>query len=172
MLVVVIMDGLVQTGIAVGRGYCLISKIIAIVTIFCCMSVFVWGFNNRNDKNLYTTTTTGTLSNVQVTTEMSSRGQTSYSMIGQVTYTFKGESKTQNITGSKVYSDGQKVQLLVNPKTGESVLKDSYVSPAKLARYVMAGACCFSVLMVIWFFVLSTDVGCAVAVAGQIFSRS
>ena len=166
------MDGVVKTGVALGRGYCLISKIFVVVTIFCCMSVFVWGFSNRNDKNLYTTAATGTLSNVQVTTERSNKGQTSYSTIGQVTYTFKGVKRTQNITGSKVYSDGQKVQLLVNPKTGESVLKDSYVSPAKLARYVMAGACCFSVLLVIWFFVLSTDVGCAVAVAGQIFSRS
>jgi hypothetical protein len=155
-----------DTAIALGRGYCNISKVASIVVMFCCLSIFIWGFSNRNDKSLYTTSAKGELSNVHVTAEKDGRG---YSMIGAVTYTFKGTQRTQNITGNKVYSDGQKVQLLLDPKTGDAVLKDAYTSPAQAAGYAMGIACCGIVFLILYFLFLNTDAGCAIAVMDKIF---
>ena len=137
--------------------------------MFCCLSVFIWGFSNRNDKSVYTSSATGKLSNVHVTVEKDSRGSVTHSTFGAVTYTFKGTQRTQNITGSKVYSDGQTVKLLVDPKTGDAVLKDEYISPAQAAKYAMGIACCGIVFLILYFFFLNTDAGCAIAVMDRIF---
>ena len=137
--------------------------------MFCCLSVFIWGFSNRNDKSVYTSSATGKLSNVHVTVEKDSRGSVTHSTFGEVTYTFKGTQRTQNITGSKVYSDGQTVKLLVDPKTGDAVLKDEYISPAQAAKYAMGIACCGIVFLILYFFFLNTDAGCAIAVMDRIF---
>lgn len=137
--------------------------------MFCCLSVFIWGFRNRNDKSLYTTSAKGELSNVHVTVETDGRGSVTHSTFGAVTYTFKGTQRTQNITGNKVYSDGQTVQLLLDPKTGDAVLKDEYISPGQAAKYAMGIASCGIVFLILYFLFLNTDAGCAIAVFDRIF---
>jgi len=158
-----------ETAVALGRGYCNISKVATIVVMFCCLSLFILGFSNRNAVNLYSKTTKGELSNVHVTTETSDKGVVTYSTLAVVTYTYNGEPMSQSVVGSKVYSEGQKVDVLYDPKTGNAVLKDGYVSPATTAMFLMIFACCFILLLILYFLFLNTDAGCAIAVFDRIF---
>ena len=154
--------------IAMGKSYCTIQKFISVLLSLCGFSLLFWGIKNRNVTNKMSVTTTGTLSNVNITSSFQGKS-VAYAMTGKVTFTRKGKKVTQLVTGTKTtYENDQKVTLVYDPKSGIAVIKDEYTPPAEQAKIAIGIAlfcilCCF-----ITFLFLSTDLGCSMAVIGGI----
>jgi hypothetical protein len=123
-----------------------------------------------------TSSATGTLSNVSVSSSVSKR-TTTYSVDMTVTYTSNGHPVTQPLHSSNNrYHNGQTVDLLIDPATGVVALKSEYVSPAQGAKWAMAGACLCILCSILGFVIVSTTWGCGIVafqdVTGALFRNN
>jgi len=155
----------------IARLNCTFHQVGCVILALCAVSIFAWGFSNKNKKETMTSKTTGTLSNVVSTSTTSKKGGTQYTVNMNVTYTYKGTPKIQALSSPRnTYTNGQTVELVYDPKTAMAALASEHVSPAKTAVWAMGIACSCLLCCIVSFMILSTDWGCAIVSVGQAVS--
>ena len=117
---------------------CMFHKITSIIMLVVSCIALVFCITKFDYKSKFTTKSVGTVSNVS-TTSTATKDGIRYSVTMGITYTFKGQSVLKAVnSGNNTHTNGEQVNILVDPDTGAIVIASEYMPPSNLA---FIGAC-------------------------------